>query len=474
MHFYFYKLSNSKLLYQEPFFEHNKMNDRGFRIAILVIDMLLLAVSATVFYKIYDYYEPVVVASLSRWNITLTLMLLCFFTVSLVYPPTCYKRMVRTEAVVKNSITTTLLLILLVSIGTAMINPTLHFPRRYLTGFLAIYGVALSIERLLIRKILMKIRAKGKDIVSVVLIGNTPAINELAQYFKNPEWGCRIIKSFGSVDDFYKWNGLGNANKINEVYVSFHNEGRETIGALFKYCDNHVIRCNYVPSYEFLGGRTIVNHIDRLPYITQREEPLQNPLNKLAKRSFDLIVSTLAILLLFWWVYLICAAIIKLTSPGPVLFRQRRTGLNGKEFIMYKFRSMAVNAEADTLQATKADSRKYPFGNFMRKTNIDELPQLLNIWKGEMSIVGPRPHMLKHTDEYSALIDKYMVRHFVKSGLTGLAQVSGFRGETKTIADMENRVKKDIEYIENWSFLLDLKIIAKTFLNMLKGDKKAY
>ena len=173
-------------------------------------------------------------------------------------------------------------------------------------------------------------------------------------------------------------------------------------------------------------------------------------------------------------IYIVVALIIKKTSPGPVYFKQRRSGMNGKEFECIKFRSMKVNNDADTIQATKNDPRKYPFGNFIRRTNIDELPQMINVWKGEMSLVGPRPHMLKHTDEYSHLINKYMVRHLAKPGITGLAQVSGFRGETKHIEQMEDRVEKDIEYIENWSFWLDLKIIFKTFSNMIAGDKNAY
>jgi putative colanic acid biosynthesis UDP-glucose lipid carrier transferase len=135
---------------------------------------------------------------------------------------------------------------------------------------------------------------------------------------------------------------------------------------------------------------------------------------------------------------------------------------------------MKVNNDADTVQATKDDPRKYPFGDFMRKTNIDELPQFINVWKGEMSLVGPRPHMLKHTEEYSRIINKFMVRHFAKPGITGLAQVSGFRGETKHVEQMEGRVKKDIEYIENWTFWLDIKIMIKTVTNMIGGEKNAY
>ena len=171
----------------------------------------------------------------------------------------------------------------------------------------------------------------------------------------------------------------------------------------------------------------------------------------------------------------IIAIIIKVQSPGPLFFKQDRTGLNGKNFKLYKFRSMHVNSEADKMQATKCDPRKFKFGGFMRKTNIDELPQFLNVLRGDMSVVGPRPHMLYHTKIYSDLIDKYMVRHFAKPGITGWAQVNGWRGETNELWQMEERVKHDIWYIENWSILLDFRIIYRTIRNIIThNDKKAY
>ena len=169
------------------------------------------------------------------------------------------------------------------------------------------------------------------------------------------------------------------------------------------------------------------------------------------------------------------AIIIKKQSPGPVIFKQERSGLNGKVFTCYKFRSMHVNKDADLVQATLNDPRKFKFGDFMRKTNIDELPQFINVWLGDMSMVGPRPHMLKHTEQYSQLIKEYMVRHWVKPGITGWAQIMGLRGETKELKQMEDRVKADIWYVENWNFWLDVKIIWKTVWNMItRNEKNAY
>jgi len=172
--------------------------------------------------------------------------------------------------------------------------------------------------------------------------------------------------------------------------------------------------------------------------------------------------------------YPIIAILIKLSSKGPVLFRQQRSGLDNKEFICYKFRSKTEKADADTKQATKEDNRITVIGSFLRKSSVDEFPQFINVFKGDMSIVGPRPHMLKHTQQYSSLIKKYMVRQLVKPGITGAAQIRGYRGETRELNDMEERVKWDVWYIENWTLFLDINIIFRTFFDFLRGDEKAY
>lgn len=214
--------------------------------------------------------------------------------------------------------------------------------------------------------------------------------------------------------------------------------------------------------------------IGNMPILNLRYEPLSKVENRFLKRLFDIMLSGIFLVTIFPVIYLIVGTIIKLTSPGPIFFKQMRTGLNGREFKCYKFRSMRVNDEADKKQATADDPRKTKFGNFLRRSNIDELPQFINVFKGEMSIVGPRPHMLAHTETYARLIDKYMVRHFIKPGVTGWAQTHGFRGETKELSQMEGRVQSDIWYMEHWTLLLDLYIIYKTIANVIVGEKNAY
>ena len=260
----------------------------------------------------------------------------------------------------------------------------------------------------------------------------------------------------------------------DEMYVSLSRRDRDVIKRISRFCDNRVIRFFYVPtSVESIGLNLKRELLDDMELFTTYETPLQNPMNKLTKRCMDIILSILfliptAIIFPFVWI------IVKIQSPGPLFFKQDRTGLDGKNFKMVKFRSMHVNKDADKIQATKDDPRKYPFGNFMRKANIDELPQFWNVLMGDMSIVGPRPHMLAHTEMYSQLIDKYMVRHFVKPGITGWAQVTGFRGETKELWQMEGRVKRDIWYMENWTVWLDFRIIWLTFKTFFVHDKNAY
>ncbi len=197
-------------------------------------------------------------------------------------------------------------------------------------------------------------------------------------------------------------------------------------------------------------------------------------LSKFLKRSLDIVFSLFIILFVFSWLYPIFAILIKLESKGPVLFSQVRTGRDGLHFKCYKFRSMRVNTDADKIQATRNDGRVTRFGAFLRKTSLDELPQFFNVLTGNMSIVGPRPHMISHTKEYSQLTEKYTARHSHRPGITGWAQINGLRGEVADINAILKRVDADVWYLKNWSILLDLKIIFVTFWITIKGDKNAY
>ncbi|RAJ24372.1 putative colanic acid biosynthesis UDP-glucose lipid carrier transferase [Gelidibacter algens] len=264
-------------------------------------------------------------------------------------------------------------------------------------------------------------------------------------------------------------------NNIDEIYFSVAELSNKQINQLVDFADNNLRELKFIPDNKDIFSKKLkYEYYEYTPILSIRTIPLKEPFNKFLKRSFDILFASCIIIFVLSWLTPILAFFIRLESKGPAFFKQPRNGFNNKEFSCYKFRSMLPNKDAHLNQATKGDQRVTKVGKFLRKTSIDELPQFYNVLFGDMSVVGPRPHMVSHTNMYAKRIDKFMVRHFVKPGITGLAQISGFRGEIETDKDIIGRVKYDIFYIENWSLLLDLRIIVKTFLNAVKGEEKAY
>ena len=360
----------------------------------------------------------------------------------------------------------------------------------YFAGFLFI---GLLLARLIERGIILYLRSKGKNTQSILFVGNDPANLMLYHDMLENSSAGTYVKGYYADEPIEnapeQFVHLGNLQQLNAqmeedkdktnlgidlLFCCLSHDESAFINRVIHFCDNHVVHFYYVPRMSGnLHLRLIPELYGDVTLFTNRREPLTFIENKFLKRTFDVVVSALTCLVLLPFLPIV-ALIIKMQSPGPLFFVQNRTGLNGHTFKCYKFRSMHVNNQADTLQATKDDPRKFPFGEFMRKTNIDEFPQFFNVLKGDMSIVGPRPHMMLHTEMYGKLIDKYMVRHFCRPGITGWAQVTGFRGETKELWQMEERIRRDIWYLENWTFWLDLKIIFKTAISILIPDKKAY
>lgn len=301
------------------------------------------------------------------------------------------------------------------------------------------------------------------------------SIYEVVGYFdiKSNEVLSSQCPYLGNPDGFADF--MSGQTGIKHVFCSLSMEQGRYNFSIMNYCENHLLYFHGVPNVcKGFPRRIWHSMVGNMPILNLRYEPLSKMENRVLKRLFDITLSGIFLITIFPLVYIIVGSIIKLTSPGPILFKQMRTGLNGINFKCYKFRSMKVNEEADSKQATVDDPRKTRFGDFLRRSNIDELPQLINVFRGDMSIVGPRPHMLVHTETYAQLIDKYMVRHFIKPGVTGWAQTHGFRGETKELSQMEGRVKADIWYMEHWTILLDLYIIYKTLVNVIVGEKNAY
>lgn len=353
--------------------------------------------------------------------------------------------------------------------------------------FLTLF-VAMVVVRYLMRWVIWRLRSLGRNQQLVVLVGSSENLVELWMELRNPIWGYNILGYFNNapVPAFqHMMPYLGEVAQIeqylqhqtvHQLYCALPSAMASDIIPIINACEHNCCHFYSVPNVRNYLKRTMqMEIVGSVPVLTIREDRLSGSLtNRVIKRVFDLTLAILFLVTCFWWIYLIVALLTKMFQPGPVLFKQKRNGLGGKTFTCYKFRSMRVNAQSDLLQATKDDPRKTKLGELLRKTNIDELPQFINVLKGDMSIVGPRPHMLRHTEEYSALIDKYMVRHWVRPGITGWAQVTGSRGETRELWQMEERIKKDIWYIENWSIMLDIQILFLTFINIFKGDKLAY
>ncbi len=347
-------------------------------------------------------------------------------------------------------------------------------------------GLLILSSRYIFIRVKEKIRPINYDKRRALIIGESVSSPELLERFKRLDSGYTLLGHY-SYNQFQKGSEktslqdkLDNIinyaidHKISEIFLMHLPHENIDWKHLIKRAEEHFIRIKFVPDYDSVFAQKINLRMEQgLPIITLRKEPLENIENRIIKRAFDIVFSILAMLLLLWWLIPVLAVLIKLSSRGPVFFIQKRSGRNGKVFNCYKLRSMHVNTEADAKAALRDDERLTPFGKFLRRTNLDELPQFLNVLKGEMSVVGPRPHMLKHTREYSLIVDQFMVRHFLKPGLTGWAQVNGFRGDL-TGNKMQKRVELDVWYLENWNFILDLRIILKTLCVTIKGDKNAF
>lgn len=349
-----------------------------------------------------------------------------------------------------------------------------------------------SIERLLLITYIKHKRSVGRNRVDTIILGTGQMEQKIADVMTNVWNGYNLLGYFIKTDSDSMTNSstgeelayLGEEsellpfienNHVDELYIGVMPDKLKEYKALMRLCEKHMIRTYYVPTISYGEFRSAkVMEFGDIYVMSQYNEPLKDMRNRIQKRVFDFVVSLLFICTLFPIILIIVAIVSKITMPGPLFFKQKRTGYDGKDFVCYKFRSMKVNKDSDKVQAVKDDPRVTKWGLLMRHTNIDELPQFINVLKGNMSIVGPRPHMLAHTDYYFQLISDYMIRHYVKPGITGWAQTHGERGETKTVDDMKRRVEKDIWYIEHWSFWLDIQIILKTVSDAIHGDEKAY
>ncbi len=322
----------------------------------------------------------------------------------------------------------------------------------------------------------------GSNFRNAVIIGYTPEAIRLKEVFETRrDYGYRFLGFFsdkkqnpevkGKIEDLTRFVI---ENKVDEIYCSLNEISNERLKELVEFADDNKKAIKFIPDTKEIFSKNLkIDYYELFPVLSLQKTQLHNPFIKGVKRVFDICFALLVIILLLSWLIPILALLIKLESKGPVFFKQGRPGIDEQEFFCYKFRSMQVNGTTER-EASKNDPRVTKMGRFMRKTSMDELPQFFNVLLGDMSVVGPRPHLWSQNKAYANRIKKYMVRHYVKPGITGLAQVKGFRGEIETEEDMINRIKLDVFYIENWSLIMDIKIIFQTVFNIFKGEDKAY
>jgi putative colanic acid biosysnthesis UDP-glucose lipid carrier transferase len=325
------------------------------------------------------------------------------------------------------------------------------------------------------------------NIRKIALIGDDESITELYNFFDRKNTTVyRFLEYFDpkmSEQEKAAWvaetieevKSFCLQEKVNEIYLSLPLTSEEMIEELQDFADDNFIYFRIVTNFNVLRRRQVnVDFFGHIPIISLRKEPLKVLINRVVKRGFDIAFSLGVILLVFPILMPIVAILIKLESPGPVFFRQLRTGKNGRGFTVYKFRTMKEDEGANGKGLRPIGKRITKVGAFLRRSSLDEFPQFINVLKGDMSVVGPRPHVLKQTDEYSRIINKYLLRHFITPGITGYAQVNGYRGETENPEMMRKRVEYDSWYIENWSLFLDIKIVLLTVWNVLRGEENAY
>lgn len=347
--------------------------------------------------------------------------------------------------------------------------------------FFAFVFVIIGVIKLISYHALRKYRARlGGNNRHIIVIGNNESSQELQRFFKfKIDLGYKLLGVFGeklpnTIEDSFSF--LDN-NNVDEIYCAIDEITDDQINKFVKYADENYCVLKFIPSSKrIISKRLKTDYYDYLPVLSIPEVSLNSSVNRAIKRAFDIVFSIFVIFFILSWLIPVLYFLIKLESSGPLIYSHRRNGINYKEFTCYKFRSMKHNSHENLDQVTRDDDRVTRIGKFIRRTSIDELPQFFNVFFGDMSVVGPRPHMLSYTKDYAKKIDKYnfVFRHSVRPGITGLAQVKGYRGEVQNDDDIINRIKYDIFYIENWSLLTDLKVILETIFNIIKGEDKAY
>lgn len=461
-----------------------------FRIPIVIADLII---HVTILFALMKMLPTNTVNEVLAYSVrvgTILMLALSFFVSLQICPIRLYERNFRVPLILRRAVCQTVTTYFLFTVFLALVYKVM--PRHLIFDGFIISLVVISVWHCVANRMIKCLRKLGHNTRHVVIIGADANAKYLYEELLNGQvmTGYIVEGFFTSLSDYHLPDGakyLGHVNQFfdwvkenhpDEIYCSIPPAtDSEIVNRIITICNEQFIDFVYVPTMDGYPHRKMtISNIGRVNIIKLREEPLNSPFAKLIKRIADIIFSLIFLVTIYPFVLLfVFLGNVLMGNRGPLYFRQERTGYNGNDFKIYKFRSMKANADADILQATENDPRKTRFGDFLRRSSIDELPQFINVLRGEMSIIGPRPHMKHHTDIYSSLIKDYMVRHLAKPGITGWAQVNGCRGETKTTEEMAKRVEHDIWYIEHWSPWLDADIVFRTIWQLFPGhDKQAY
>jgi putative colanic acid biosynthesis UDP-glucose lipid carrier transferase len=354
-----------------------------------------------------------------------------------------------------------------------------NISRLTLATFFLMVFISVFLLKFLNYVVLKKYRKKIRgNIRRVIVVGKNKKTKQLIDLFNNNlEYGLQFVKRFDPKNENFTildcFHFIGE-NKIEEIYCSVNELTNKEISQFVSFADNNLIQLKFIPDNKEIFTKELkLDFYEYLPILSLREIPLDSTFNRFYKRMFDVIISLFVVLFILSWLFPIIGLFIILESKGPVYFIQNRPGFKEEGFLCYKFRTMRINDDTEK-SATRNDPRVTKLGALLRRTSLDELPQFINVLLGDMSIVGPRPHLWRQNHEYNSTVQRYMLRHYVSPGITGLAQAKGFRGEIQTNEDIINRIRYDVFYIENWSILLDIKIMIQTAVNIIKGEDKAY
>ena len=367
----------------------------------------------------------------------------------------------------------------------------LYYNSSFFYDYLAILFALLFLVKYIVRKYLHTFTNKGKIFERVVIISDPDYANHFFDILtRNTFYGYKCLGAlYDSADGFNLCPYLGKSEQIediiqqmelDEVVIALPQKKEKEINRIITVCNQHCVNVRIIPNFSHLtASPMMIESIGLIPVISQQALPLDDWGNQLIKRAFDIIFSLVFFIFIASWLFPILILMVKLSSRGPVFYKQPRWGLNNSHIEVYKFRTMFYEAptsrdDGSFIQTEEEDSRVTVLGRFLRKSSLDELPQFLNVLRGDMSVVGPRPHSIPHNLESLNVVSSYTLRHIIKPGITGWAQVNGLRGITKTNLDMQNRVNYDLYYIRKWNFWLDCQIVLQTIINLLKGEQQAY